>query len=273
MSRKYGAVVLIGFLGAILLASAVQGQDEGPPQGRRGRGRGMMGGPGGMGMMGGPGGMGMMGVFGLLRNEKIQQELKLTEDQITKLEDSGREFFESMRENFDALQNLSPEERRAKTEELSKEIQEKLDKKLGEILEPKQLERLDQIQLQLQGPMALMTEKVSKALELTDEQKEKIQGIREESMGKMREFMEGMRDLSREERQEKMGEMREKMEQMRTETGKKMLEVLTKDQKEKFDKMKGEKIDIDLMDLFPRRGRGGPGGPGGPGGQGGPPPQ
>jgi Spy/CpxP family protein refolding chaperone len=258
MTRKHGALVLIGFLGAILLASAVQAQDQAPPPGRRGM-RGMMGGPGGPGM-------GSMGLLFLLRSEKVQKELQLTDNQKTKLEDADGEFREQMRDLFPSLQDLSDEERRTKMNE----FQEKVEKKLGEILEPKQLERLDQIQLQVQGPMALTTPKVSKALEITDEQKEKIQSKLEEMQTKMGELFGSLRDLSPEERREKMPEMRDKMQQISKETGDQMLVLLTPEQRDKFDKMKGEKFESDLRDLFPRGPRGG-GPPGG--GPGGPPPQ
>lgn len=51
------------------------------------------------------------------------------------------------------------------------------EKKLAEILSDKQLARLKQIALQLQGVRALLTSEEAKKLELTEEQREKIQRL------------------------------------------------------------------------------------------------
>lgn len=185
---------------------------------------------------------------------------------------------EQMRESFGSLRDLSDEERRTKMDEMAKESQEKLDKTLAEILQPKQLERFEQIQLQVQGPMAVTTPKVGKAVNIADDQKEKIQTIRDEMRNAVRDLMGNMRDLSPEQRREKMNEMRDKFQQLNKETGDKILAVLNQEQRDKFQKMQGEKFDLDLSTLFPRgpRGGGGPppgGGMGPPPGEGGPPPQ
>lgn len=77
MTRKYGSLVLIGFLTATLLASVAFGQGPGGPGGRRGGGMG--------GMFPGRGGPGPMEAFMLLRVEKVQKELNITEDQYSKM--------------------------------------------------------------------------------------------------------------------------------------------------------------------------------------------
>ena len=51
------------------------------------------------------------------------------------------------------------------------------EKKLAEILSEKQLARLKQIALQLQGPRALLASEAAKKLELTEEQREKIRRL------------------------------------------------------------------------------------------------
>jgi delta 1-pyrroline-5-carboxylate dehydrogenase len=251
MVRKYSALILGGILGVAILASTSWAQ---PPGGRQGmRGMGPMGG-------GGP-----MGLLALLNNEKVQKELELVDDQKTKLTKLGEETRTAMMESFGALRDLSDEERGPKMQQLMKDNQEKTQKKLAEILMPNQLERIKQIQLQAEGAMALFNPDVVKALTVTDEQQKKLNTIRDELQTKMREARQGMQDLSQEERQAKM-------QKMRDEQNAKLLEVLTQEQRDKFEKMKGEKVDIDFSTLMrgpgmgrgPRGGRG-PGG-GGPGG-------
>jgi Spy/CpxP family protein refolding chaperone len=203
------ALALAGILVAVLSVQAQQ--NDGPPGGRRG-GRG----PG----MGGPGG-GLM----ILRLEKVQADLKLTDEQKEKLRGLGQE---------------------------ARGNRENLDKQLAEILKPEQLARLKEIRLQVDGAGALSRNpEVAKALELTDDQKEKLQALQTEAREKMRDAMQGGEDLTREARMAKMTEMRKEMQT-------KALAVLTPEQQKKFEKMQGAKIEIDFSALRPQGGRRGP---------------
>jgi Spy/CpxP family protein refolding chaperone len=165
---------------------------------------------------------GMGGGAMILRAPEVQKDLKLTDDQKEKIQALSRE-------------RLGREE---------------MEKKLQEILKPEQLERLKQIRLQMAGPMALASPEVVKALELNDEQKGKIKTLLDQSREKAREAMQGARDLPADQRTA----MWEKVQQQRKETAAKVMEVLTPQQREKFEKMQGAKIELN----FPARGpRGG----------------
>jgi len=238
MARKYGLLILCGFLAAALLASEAQAQ---PGGGRRG-GRG----PGGM--MAGAGGL-----LTLAENAQVQKELEIVDDQKTKLADLAAQQQTAMQD----LRNLSQEERQAKMPK----IQEDSLKKLGEILLPKQLERLKQIQLQVQGADALSNEDVVKALNITDDQKAKMKTISDEAAAKLQD---ALANLNGPERFTKMQELNKGL------LGK-LLAVLTPDQVAKFDTMKGPKLDIDPATLMRgnRGARGGGGRRGGGGGGGG----
>jgi delta 1-pyrroline-5-carboxylate dehydrogenase len=253
MARKYGLIILVGFLGAALLAAEANAQPQGGGRGARGMG--------GMG----PGGGGM-GLLMLVQNEKVQKELEIVDDQKTKLTELSTEQRTAMRDMFTSMQDLSQEERQTKMQEM----QDKFQKKLADILLPKQLERLKEIQLQAEGPMALANPDIAKALNLTSEQQDKVKAIRDEAQAKVRELFTGMQDLSQEERRAKMTEMQTKMQTMTKELGDKLLTILTPDQVAQFDKMKGAKVDIDFSTLM-RGNRGNRGGAGGPP-PGGPPP-
>ena len=258
MARKYGLLILIGFLGAALLASEVQAQPGGGQRGggQRGGGRGMMG----------PGGGGGMMLITLVQNEKVQKELDIDADQKTKLTELATEQRRAMRNAFSSLpQDLSPEEQRTKMQELMKENQDKLMEKMGKILLPKQLERLKQILLQAQGSMALSDPDIIAALKITSDQQDQMKKIREDAMEKSRDELSGLSGAER----------RTKMQEIMKEIDKKVLEVLTSDQAAQLEKMKGAKVDFDLSTIMRgpggRGGRGGAGG-GGPGGEGGAPP-
>jgi Spy/CpxP family protein refolding chaperone len=240
MARKYGLLVLIGFLGAALIAAEAYAQPQGG--GRGGRGGGMGGGG--------------MQLLTLALNDKVQKELEIVDDQKTKLTELSTEQRTAMRDVF-SNQDLSQEDRQTKM----RDLQDKFQKKLADILLPKQLDRLKQIQLQAEGAMALSNPDVVKALNLTTEQQDKMKTLRDDAQAKRRDALQG---LSGQERMTKMQEMNKEL-------GDKLLAILTPDQVAQFDKMKGPKVDIDFSTIMGRGGRGGRGvgGGGGAGGGGG----
>lgn len=271
------------FLAVACMAAEAQQQrggqrgqrDEGGQRGQRGPGGGGFGqrGPGGMR---GPGMMGGGGVSGLLRNEQVQNEVKLTEDQKSQLAKMAEEQRAEMRERFAGRgpgdrEEQSEADRQAQREEMMKEFQErakKMEEKIRGILEPEQFKRLKQIelqqQLQDQGPAAFARPDIIQALGLTDEQQQSLKQIAEglatqrQQIGEQtRElFQGGFRDASEDERaklMEKGTQLREKGETARKEAQQKAMAVLTDEQKEKLKSLMGKFVKIEM--------RGGPGGP------------
>jgi Spy/CpxP family protein refolding chaperone len=158
----------------------------------------------------------------LLRQKSVQDELKVTEDQVKKV----TELAEKQRGAFGELRNLSREERQKKIEERSKENA----KALAEILKPEQVKRLKQISLQQQGARAINNPEVATALNLTAEQKEKVKSIGEEAAKEMRELFQGG---NREEARKEMADLRKSTEE-------KVQGVLTTEQKAKLKELQGE---------------------------------
>jgi Spy/CpxP family protein refolding chaperone len=223
------------------------------------------------GQAGKPGGRGFMGFGGgmmaspsvswgmLLRSEKVQKELELVDDQKAKLKEIADNFTTKVREAMPRRQEgqeLTREQQEARFAEMRKKMEalaEENRKAIEGVLLPHQIQRLKQLSVQLLGNRALDDKEVQDALGLTADQKEKIKQVREEQAKKGRELFTG--EGSRE-------GMREKFESLRKETEQKLMDVLTAEQKEKFEKLKGAKFEFE----FP-----GPGGPGGFGpGRGGP---
>lgn len=245
---------------------------------QRGGGRGGQGGPGGRFGGGGPGGRGGGGdmTMGLLRIEAVREEIELMPDQsdaLKKLEEQ-QQSQRGERPDFD-FRNASEEEREKFFEEQTKKREEaakKTREQLEEVLFPEQMERLDQIAIQLQGVGALGTEKVQEALKITDAQKEKlaeVQSAMRDKMGTMMREMFQNRGQGGDGGGFDRDAMREKMTEAREEVEKEILGVLTSDQKKKFEEMKGEKFEMPEGQRFGfGGGRGGPGGFGG--GRGGP---
>jgi len=242
---------LLGFacFGILLSGSLVQlASAQQPGGGRPGGGRGF------------GGGFGLTDTM-LIGNEKVQKELELVEDQVSKINKLREESQAEGRKLFEGIRDLPEDQRRAKFEEMNtkrEESQKALRAKINEVLLPDQRDRLKELVIQAQGTGALNNEETAAALKITDEQKKKIETIREEAGPKMREAMgtPGQGGLSE--------EARAKLAEIRKESSEKVLAVLTTEQKAQFEKMKGEKSDIDFTELFRSRGRGQGGGrPGG----------
>jgi Spy/CpxP family protein refolding chaperone len=203
------------FLCAVLLsASAVafaQGQGQGRQRGPRG------GGPMGMGFGGGMF-SGAMGKVFLLQNPQIQKELELTAEQKEKLQ--------GLQADFGFGGNRGNRENPPSREEMRQRA-EKLDGEIKEILLPNQMERLNQIRVQLMGPAAFQDPDVAKDLGISEDQQKKMTTLRDEFM---KDFQKKL------------------MEHIAA--------ALTPEQKAKFEKLIGEKFDLDMSQMFGNRNRG-----------------
>jgi Spy/CpxP family protein refolding chaperone len=184
----------------------------------------------------------------LLQSEQVQKELELVDDQKTKLNEIRDKAMAKMREAFgdrEALKNLSAEERKTRFAEAGKKLAaqaEETKKEIEGVLVPQQIGRLNQIALQVRGVAALQDKEVQQALGITSDQMDKMKSIGDASREKFRSAMEG---LSGQERRAKFQELRKQVED-------EVVGVLTSEQKEKFDKMKGPKFEFDFSALRPR---------------------
>ena len=180
----------------------------------------------------GPGGRGMGGGLGLLSNKSVQKELKLTDDQIEKAKAAATEQREKVMEKFQELRDLEPAEQQVKRTALMKEMATDSKKVTDALLKPEQAKRFVQISLQTQGVGAFMDEATQAKLKMTDEQKNKLKDIGEESgkqMMELREMFQSDRD----------GAMKKGAE-IRKATTEKATAVLTADQKATWKEMTGE---------------------------------
>jgi hypothetical protein len=175
-----------------------------------------------------PGGFGFGGFqqdpISLLRNQAIRRELEIEADQEKQIE--------AVRQELEAELTKSRREITAK-------YQEKIDK----VLQPQQVERLQQISLQLRGLTALTDPEVAKKLGLSDSQVKDIQTKREEGNKKIAELRQGGGGFNR--------ETFEKTREIQQETDKSVLGVLSEDQQKKYETLKGK--EFDRSQLFPGR--------------------
>jgi Spy/CpxP family protein refolding chaperone len=250
---KFRTMLTVGAVVALCAASDAWSQERGG--GRFGRG----------GIFGG--GVTQMG---LLRVDKIREEIKLTDEQQQQVREAGRELAEAARggrggQGFQNFQEMTDEERQeffAQMQERAAERAKAEKAKIAEILEDDQEKRLGEIYVQVAGADALSDADIAAALKITDDQKEKIATARRDFFANMRDQLQ---DLDVEERRAKMAELRQ-------EADKAVVAVLSEEQQTQFEGMKGEKLELSDDELaqarrggFGRGGRGG--GRGGRGGQ------
>jgi Spy/CpxP family protein refolding chaperone len=176
---------------------------------------------------GGPDRGGFGGGAMLLSQKSVQEELKLNEEQVKKVD----ELLTKQREAFGASRDLSREERQKQFAESRAAGQ----KAVGEILNEEQQKRYKQISLQLQGPGALGDPDVASAIGLSDDQKKSVEEIQTAAREEMRALFEAG------------GGDREKFRTARDATNEKLQAVLTDEQKSKWKELTGEPFKGELQ--------------------------
>jgi len=219
---------------ALISGSYAQGGGRGQGQGRQ-FGGGMMGGGG-------------QSLSQLLGRRDVQDELKVTAEQKTKIEQANQKAREEMQGRMEEMRGGGdPQAMR----DAMQKFQKDQDAKVLAILDKEQQARLKEISIQLRGNRALLDADVQKELGLSPEQKQKIKRLQEQQQEQMQNMMEEMRGGGG----DREG-MREKMQQMQTKMTEDLGKILTPDQAEKF-KQRGDKPFKATEQ--PRRGGGGGG--------------
>ncbi len=216
----------------------------------------------------------------LLRMPTVQTELKLTDAQKTKVDETMARLRDQRRGAFQDLRGQGPEAFQKKMAEW----QASEDKQVAAILDADQQKRYHQLQLQRQGVAAIADKAVADTLKLSEEQRGKVQAVLTEQRQAMRSLFGGPRgpdgpggpppgagpDGGTGGPGGRGGfdpeAMRSRMEAQRKQMEEKIMALLTDEQKKQWKEMLGAPF------TFPAFGPGGPGGRGGPGGPGGPPP-
>jgi Spy/CpxP family protein refolding chaperone len=187
--------------------------------------------PGGFSGFGGPG--------ALLANRDVAKELKLSDEQVDKVREVVREVREKHKDALDKLKDATREERREKFSAITKAMAEDTSKALASVLNADQAKRLKQLEVQMLRSRAFSNPEIQKALDLSDEQKEKIRTLSEDADKSVRELFQG-------------GNPREAMEKLqahRKETMEKVMAVLSDAQKKTWKELTGEPFEFNFQGL------------------------
>ncbi|MFM9965399.1 MAG: secretin N-terminal domain-containing protein, partial [Planctomycetaceae bacterium] len=197
------------------------------------------GGPGGGFGFGGGGGGGS--TLGLLLRESNAEELKLTDEQKTKIREISDKHREDtrIRDLGGKMRDASEEERTALLADIAKIVEEqrnKADVELKQVLSAEQFTRYRQLAVQSRGISSLADSDIADELKLTEEQLEKLKVVSEELAKRRTEMMEKLREAGG---RSGFEEMRTKGEELRKEFEEKRLAILTDAQRVQWTAMKG----------------------------------
>lgn len=229
---------LVAIATVLVIAAGVFAQGGGG----RGQGRGF--------------GFGGGGVIGLLRRDDVKTDLKLTDDQKTKITDlqtKMRQDMQAARDNASASGDFSA------VRDAMQKLNDQYKPQFMAVLTPDQQTRLKQINIQMMKARALTDTDVQTDLGLSADQKSKISDLVQKANDANRELFQKVRngELDRDQadatRQKNDATLQDEL-----------LKVLTPDQADKFKSMAGPTFTPTDQ---PRGG--GPGGRGGGGGGGG----
>jgi Spy/CpxP family protein refolding chaperone len=216
----------------------------------------------------------------LLRNDKVMEELKITDDQKADLKKAGDKVAEKYRDEFGKAQGDFQ-----KIGDLFKAQNEDTEKAMLAVLKADQAKRLKQLVVQAAGLDAFSRDDVQSALKLTDKQKSTV---KDEQDGLQKDIRDLFQDARND--REKMAAAGKKVQDMRADTMAKVVKGLTDEQQKTWKDLNGDKFDVAALGGggfgfgggiggfgpggpggFPGGPGGFPGGPGGFGGFGGPP--
>jgi hypothetical protein len=184
--------------------------------------------------------MPMGGGAGLIANQGVQKELKLTAEQTSKAEAVARDVRAKHHGEFAKVDDLNAQERPEKMAEIVRAMTSETNKGLADVLKPEQMKRYRQIQLHQLGLMAFTEPEVRSKLKLTDDQVGQIRKINADSQSQRRELTQGGGGGNRDEMQKKAATLgKESMD--------KALAVLSADQKQSWKDMTGEPFAVQFQ--------------------------
>jgi len=177
------------------------------------------------------------GAAGFLMAPNVQKDLKLTDTQVKKVQETLREIGERRQGDYTALRDASPDVRWTKIATLNETVSDEVKSALS--FSAEQSKRFDQIGVQAHGLNAFANRTVDETLKLTDDQKSKIRELVEATRNSFANAPNS--DSSEQERTD----ARNKRAATQKENMAKVHSMLTADQKQAWQELIGEPIHIE----------------------------
>jgi RNA polymerase sigma factor (sigma-70 family) len=189
----------------------------------------------------------------LLRHPVVIEELKLTDEQKTNIDEAFALVEKELAEDVGKSGGLPPAggEVPKELDLLDKKAEERMSKAFQNvsktILKPEQLKRLSQISLQMSGPPLYSSSTIAKALKLSDDQQKKATLIVEDYMKAnqewLKDYSQWLKDSGGQMSPDKIAEL----ERISKAASGKFYELLKKDQQTVWKEMIGSEIPIGKM--------------------------
>jgi Spy/CpxP family protein refolding chaperone len=169
----------------------------------------------------------------LLRQQSVQDDLKLTKEQADKI----HTFADKQWAKAQEIHKTGGDKAKSEFEALGKANE----KFISETLKPEQQKRLDQISMHIAGLLWVLDPKVSKALNITDAQRTKIEEMHKAAHKETEDVIHTTDKAARE----------AKLKELRKVHHKQLLEILTDDQKTKWKELAGPPFTGELHFVSP----------------------
>jgi spore coat protein H len=179
-----------------------------------------------------------LGPRSLVFRDKVQEELKLSDEQKKKLEKRLQDIVQDAMQFFQNLQGAKPEERQLVHHAYVEKAQEKLTAFLEGALNPEQFKRLRQVMLQREGLFALGHAEIVKELEITDKQRQQFSEVVQEMQKKIEPLLKEAQKGGNPE------EIRPKVMKIRAEHEGRIEALLSDAQKKQWKEMLGKPLDL-----------------------------
>jgi hypothetical protein len=178
------------------------------------------------------------GAFVVYR-DKVQEELKLSEEQKGKLLQTFPVHAQETMKVFEKVKDLKSAEREKEMQEHRQKSDQKLSALLKDVLDAKQQERLFQLQLQQAGALALLGQNEAfLKLKITDEQRKRIMEVVQEMQKKIEPLMKEVESGGKPE------EIRPKVLKVRKQHEGRIEALLTDAQKKQWKELLGKPLDL-----------------------------
>jgi hypothetical protein len=175
----------------------------------------------------------------LLFRDKVQKELKLTDEQVKKVDERMKKTVQETQQFFQKLQATKEDKRPKEMHEYRQKAHAKLAEFVKKTLKEDQRKRLRQIELQHDGLFALGRQDVQDELKITDEQQKKFMDLVHKMEKKIQPLIQGAQQKG------KPDEIRPKVMKIRTEHEGKIEALLTDAQKKQWKEIRGKPLDLD----------------------------
>ncbi len=129
-------------------------------------------------------------IWKILGIDTVVHELRLTSVQEAQIGQLKINLCDKYRGEYAKIASVRRSQRRSKMENLLETLADESRTTLAKVLTLEQMKRLNQLDMQLEGPEAFVTPRVAGALKLTNLQKNRIQLIIEDQSKQLRHFLQ-----------------------------------------------------------------------------------